>query len=325
VDRRPRKGLAVAVAGRRQERPRKLLEARRPLPAADQVEPVEDEPGVDVGRHVGVVARGVLDLEAHRLRGWRSAEVREGLVERGAREAVAACAAFVVRHGFLSVWRDVCRAYSRVGRPVGRASEAVADQLRPVSVEAIPRFIEPMLARPGSVPEGDDRALEVKFDGTRAQLRWDGRTLCLRSRPGRDCTAEFPELRPIAATLGPRNVIVDGELVCFADHGHPNFERLRRRLRSHREVVAIASQRAPATFVAFDLLHLDGSTLALPYRARRELLEKFELEGPAWRTPRNFIGQADAVLASTEEQGLEGIVAKRRDSPTSPGRGTAPG
>jgi len=67
--------------------------------------------------------------------------------------------------------------------------------------------------------------------------------------------------------------------------------------------------------LAFDLLHLDGSpTLGLPYATRRELLDEFELEGPAWHTPRNFVGQTDAVLASTLERGLEGVVAKRLDS-----------
>jgi bifunctional non-homologous end joining protein LigD len=110
-------------------------------------------------------------------------------------------------------------------------------------------------------------------------------------------------------------VILDGELVCFADDGQPNFERLRGRLRSQRQAAAIASQRAPATFLAFNLLHLDGrSTLHLPYAVRRELLEALGLEGPAWRTPRNFVGQAEAVLASTAERGLEGVVAKRLDS-----------
>ena len=67
-----------------------------------------------------------------------------------------------------------------------------------------------MLARSGAVPEGDDWALEVKFDGMRAQLRWDGRSLCLRSRPGRDCTGEFPELGALADALGRRRAILDG-------------------------------------------------------------------------------------------------------------------
>src|SRR5215217_1313228 len=54
--------------------------------------------------------------------------------------------------------------------------------------------------------------------------------------------------------------------------------------------------------------------------AGRELLEQLGLEGPAWRTPRNFVGQAQAVLAATEKRGLEGVVAKRLDSPYKPGK-----
>jgi bifunctional non-homologous end joining protein LigD len=184
----------------------------------------------------------------------------------------------------------------------------------------MPRFIEPMLARSGAVPEGDDWALEVKFDGMRAQLRWDGRSLCLRSRPGRDCTGEFPELGALADALGQRRAILDGELVCFADDGNPDFERLRGRLRSNGRAAPRAATSASATFLAFDLLHLDKrSTLGLPYSDGRELLQELELEGAAWQTPRNFVGQAEAVLASTLERGLEGVVAKRLDSAYKPG------
>jgi bifunctional non-homologous end joining protein LigD len=177
-----------------------------------------------------------------------------------------------------------------------------------------------MLARPGAVPEGDDWALEVKFDGMRAQLRWDGNSLCLRSRPGRDCTGEFPELGALADALGRRRAILDGELVCFADDGTPDFGRLRSRLCSNGRAALRASASATATFLAFDLLHLEErSTLGLPYSVRRELLQELELEGPAWRTPRNFVGHAEAVLASTLERDLEGVVAKRLDSPYKPG------
>jgi bifunctional non-homologous end joining protein LigD len=189
-----------------------------------------------------------------------------------------------------------------------------------VTAADMPCFIEPMLARSGPIPDGDDWALEVKFDGMRAQLRWDGRGLCLRSRPGRDCSVEFPELQAIADALGSRRVILDGELVCFGDDGHPDFERLRGRLRAQSKAATAASARAPATFLAFDLLHLDGRfTLYLPYEARRELLEGLDLEGPAWRTPRHFVGQADPLLSATQERGLEGVVAKRLDSPYKPG------
>jgi bifunctional non-homologous end joining protein LigD len=55
--------------------------------------------------------------------------------------------------------------------------------------------------------------MEVKWDGIRAQLRYDAGGACLRSRPGRNCTAEFPELAELHDTLAGRNVILDGELV----------------------------------------------------------------------------------------------------------------
>lgn len=65
--------------------------------------------------------------------------------------------------------------------------------MRDAPREELPRFLSPMLASPGSVPAEAGWALEVKWDGIRAQLRFDDRRVCVRSRPGRDCTAEFPE------------------------------------------------------------------------------------------------------------------------------------
>jgi ATP-dependent DNA ligase len=102
--------------------------------------------------------------------------------------------------------------------------------VRPSYSEELPRFIEPMLATSASAPTGEEWAMEIKFDGMRAQLRVDGRTLCLRSRPGRDCTGEFPELEAIAEQLGGRRVILDGELVCFGADGKPDFPALRARI-----------------------------------------------------------------------------------------------
>jgi bifunctional non-homologous end joining protein LigD len=89
-----------------------------------------------------------------------------------------------------------------------------------------------MLARTAPMPAGDGWAFEVKFDGMRVQLRSDGRAVCLRSRPGRDCTEEFPELALIHGTLSRHRVLLDGELVCLAADGSPDFASLRRRLRA---------------------------------------------------------------------------------------------
>ncbi len=61
--------------------------------------------------------------------------------------------------------------------------------------------------------------MEVKWDGIRAQLRFDGQRLCVRSRSGRDCTTEFPELAVIREQLRGRSVLLDGELVCLGADG----------------------------------------------------------------------------------------------------------
>jgi bifunctional non-homologous end joining protein LigD len=74
----------------------------------------------------------------------------------------------------------------------------------------------------------------------------------------------------------------------------------------------------------FEVLHLDGrSTKGLPYARRRELLEELVLDGPAWRTPASLVVErGDEVVARVAELGLEGVVAKRRDSRYLPGRRT---
>ena len=191
--------------------------------------------------------------------------------------------------------------------------------------EPLPLFIPPMLlGSTASVPETPEWVLEVKFDGMRAQARVDGRCVTVRSRQGRDCTAQFSELQALADAL-PGRALLDGELVCFDDQGRPDFERLRGRLRSRTaSAVARAQAAAPACLMIFDVLHLDGTAWRTrPYRERRHLLDDLRLEGPSWRTPRAF-GVEEDLVAVTRAQGLEGVVAKRLDAPYHSGRrGTA--
>jgi bifunctional non-homologous end joining protein LigD len=178
-----------------------------------------------------------------------------------------------------------------------------------------------MLARIGPIPGADGWAVEVKFDGMRLQLRRDGRAVCLRSRPGRDCSGEFPELAAIQGALGRHRVLLDGELVCLGSDGRPDFASLRRRLRAPADKARRHAARWPVTYLAFDLLHLDGrSTRELSYERRRELLLDLALDnGSRWRTPRHFVGDSERVLAATRELGFEGVVAKRLGSPYLPG------
>jgi bifunctional non-homologous end joining protein LigD len=136
-----------------------------------------------------------------------------------------------------------------------------------------------MLLRPGLPATGaqDQWALELKWDGMRAQLRVarDG-SWCLRSRPGRNCSDQFPELAPVAIALDDHEVLLDGELVCLGPDGRPDFHRLRRRLSaSDARAKSLLAAQHPATLIVFDVLHLDGRAVrALPYHRRRELLEQ---------------------------------------------------
>lgn len=160
----------------------------------------------------------------------------------------------------------------------------------------------------------EDWALELKWDGLRAQLRVDGQGgWCLRSRPGRDCSAEFPELAELARALRAHRAVLDGELVHLGVDGKPDFAAISRRLVGRGPD---AGARPPATFVVFDLLHLDGRAVrALPYARRRALLHELLADGPRWRVPRPLDGPLEAVLTVTRDAHLEGVVAKRLSSP----------
>jgi ATP dependent DNA ligase domain len=171
-----------------------------------------------------------------------------------------------------------------------------------------------LLSATAELPSRPEWALEVKWDGMRAQLGFDGRRVGVRSRSGRDSTGEFPEFGASADALDDQ-VLVDGELVCLDQKGLPDFERLRARTPG---AVTSARVTAPATLIIFDVLHAGRSTRRLPYRERRAHLEALELEGAAWRTPRTFAVD-EALAAVTRERHLEGVVAKRRDPPYQPG------
>lgn len=182
--------------------------------------------------------------------------------------------------------------------------------------EQQPTFIPPMLLTPGVPPSSDAWTFEVKWDGCRAQLRYDGMSVTLRTRNGRECSADFPELAAIASALGKRRVTLDGELVSLRSDGRPDFSRLRHRL------TGSATHRHPAMLQIFDVLHLDGrSTRPLPYSERRALLEELALDGPAWRTPASVVVErAEDFVAQVAELDLEGVVAKRLGSTYLSGR-----
>jgi bifunctional non-homologous end joining protein LigD len=184
--------------------------------------------------------------------------------------------------------------------------------------ETMPRFVAPMLlAAADGVPDDDGWALEVKWDGMRAQARIEHGQLRVRSRRGVEWTQQFPELADLPPGAPDRSLLLDCELVCFGATGHPDFARLRGRLVRSGSQAGRAVQSAPATLIVFDVLHLDGRAVRrLPYSQRRRLLAELALDGEHWRTPRAYRAGRDDLAGVTREHGLEGVVAKRLSART---------
>lgn len=179
--------------------------------------------------------------------------------------------------------------------------------------------MRPMLASPTtSVPTGADWLHEVKWDGMRllADIH-DGR-LVLTSRNGNDATASFPELDGLKDAY--EDALLDGEVVAL-EAGKPSFAALAERMHvSDRRRAERLAAVNPVTFMVFDLLRLFGQDLtAQPLSARRELLERLDLSGPHWQVPPVY-DDGPELFEATRDEGLEGVVSKRRSSPYLPGR-----
>jgi bifunctional non-homologous end joining protein LigD len=189
--------------------------------------------------------------------------------------------------------------------------------------EPMPDRLKPMLARSGQLPPDEEKwGFEIKWDGIRTVLFSDHGHMTLQGRNFSDFTPRYPEIRELSRELGARRIILDGEVVALDESGKPSFERLQSRMHLASDSAVRRRMRdIPVTYVAFDLLYLDGhSTLSLPYEDRRTLLDSIGLEGPAWRAPAYHRGEGSALLEATRKLGIEGIVAKRLDCPYDPGR-----
>lgn len=174
-------------------------------------------------------------------------------------------------------------------------------------------------------PKGDEWAFEVKWDGVRALAHAGDGELRIVSRRGEDVTARYPELQALGGQLGRRSAVLDGEIVALDEDGRPSFQILQRRmgLTSEQTINARVTE-TPVTFMAFDLLAVDGALLTdLPYEERREKLVALELAGAHWQTPTHHLGNGGQLLEAARRQGLEGVVAKRRRSRYRPGRRSA--
>ncbi|WP_309232938.1 hypothetical protein [Blastococcus sp. TML/C7B] len=176
----------------------------------------------------------------------------------------------------------------------------------------------PMLATAGVLPGPDEDhrwGYEFKWDGVRAVAAVRAGSLVLTSRKGTAITVRYPEVGRLPAALDGHDAVVDGEIVLMDADGRPDFGALQNRMhRTGPEVPRMAAAR-PVSYLVFDLLAWDGEDLTgRPYAERRARLDALGLAGHRWVATPWFSGGGEGVLAASEENGLEGVVAKRLDS-----------
>jgi bifunctional non-homologous end joining protein LigD len=177
--------------------------------------------------------------------------------------------------------------------------------------------MRPMLATRGThVPSGDEWQHEVKWDGMRVLVEVRDRAARLWSRNENDATVSFPEL----ASLPVDDVLLDGEVVAFAD-GLPSFAALAERMHVSRADRARAlAERIPVTLLVFDVLRADGHDLMTePLSRRRQVLGDLDLQDDRWQTPPVY-DDGQMLFDATYQQALEGIVSKRLSSRYHPGQ-----
>jgi bifunctional non-homologous end joining protein LigD len=189
------------------------------------------------------------------------------------------------------------------------------------------RKIAPMLAISADEPfDSPDFSFEPKWDGVRTLAFVDGGVVRLQTRNLLDCTAQYPEAHGIAEALtGAYQAIVDGEIVAPDEKGVPSFQRLQARMHVQDEgKIRKLRRTTPVLYEVFDLLWADGQDLTkLPLRERQKRLTLAVT--PMGHVQRHdpFIAEGKTLFKAASEQGLEGVVAKRLDSPYVEGRSPA--
>jgi bifunctional non-homologous end joining protein LigD len=198
------------------------------------------------------------------------------------------------------------------------------------SNERLARPVAPMLATLGSVADIDDSddswSFEMKWDGIRAIATVTDGRVTIATRNGNDVTATYPDLQVLAAQLLTEGVsgdtVLDGEIVALGRAGRPDFGRLQGRMGLTRpRDVTSAVTAIPVDYMIFDILEASGRVVATePYSHRRATLHDTVREGGRIHVPPAFDGDLDAAVESSRELGLEGVVAKKRDSTYAFGR-----
>jgi bifunctional non-homologous end joining protein LigD len=267
-------------------------------------------------------ARGKLELElcGHKLRGrwtlvrtrsekdWLLLKKADGaawdgdVLERSPRSVISGLTVEEMRD--VPAWTAALRdRVAALGAPRG---EVAADRV----THMLATLAERPFTREGWV-------FEIKYDGVRVIAERRGDAVRMLGRSGEDITHRYPEIATALRSLVCDRFTLDGEIVAFDASGRPSFGRLQNRmpLTKPRDVAA-AMARVPVRAVFFDCLGLEGHDLRpLPLVARKECLARVLPPAGVVQAGDHVETEGEAFYDAASDLGLEGIVAKRADSP----------
>ncbi len=188
---------------------------------------------------------------------------------------------------------------------------------RVAALQSLPKklaaFIEPMECEPVStLRDGSQWIYEIKLDGYRAIAVKSDDKVRLFSRRQKSFNQQYPYIVEALVDL-PDGIVIDGEIVALDDSARPQFNLLQNyRSEAHR-----------IRYFVFDLLCYENrDTTCLPLVDRRALLRKLKFQSPRIQFLDFLETSAANMVAAAKQQGLEGVIAKRKDSLYQPGRRT---
>ena len=176
--------------------------------------------------------------------------------------------------------------------------------------------IEPMLSQSCTEPPKDDAYIfEVKWDGIRVMISLDEGEVTIRSRSNRDITHLFPELLVPEKAFRASAALFDAEIVCLDTEGRPQFKNVISRM--HQATpggIERAVKKYPAFCYLFDCLYLDGRPLVNEPLSRRRVWLSDAIKKDTPYRVSEMMEDGSALFEAAKKMGLEGIMAKRRDS-----------
>jgi len=203
-----------------------------------------------------------------------------------------------------------------------KENEWLLERVDVPQIDYVRDAIEPMLASSAEQPPASaDYLYEVKWDGIRALIALDDGQITIRTRNNMNITQRFPELLIPEQAFRASTALFDAEIVCLDERGKPVFKHVIHRMQQTSEgAIERARAKYPAVCYVFDCLYLDGRPIISEPLLRRRAWMADALKRDTPYRVSEVVEDGQALFDAAKAMGLEGIMAKEKNSPYQPGK-----